>query len=252
MRKIFTFVALLAFIVASSSAFAETLTGNDTRVSSCKHDYDYGYYSPKKSASSESFRVTDYGEYDETQGLGYRFEYNDGTLTVSWYNYVTTCGIPLAGIYVEQTDDMLIFTLDEVWDWDLPDCICTYDVQATFSGIAPGHYKVSFDKGWSYGEVDLEENSDAICYYGNMVTTGVRNLSAEGGVQLGISGDLLYVNSEVSGKVEIYDANGVKIVELNVNPGDTVDLTTLAKGLYTARFVSSGATSLSTSLKFLR
>lgn len=254
MRKIYVAVAfVLSLAVNFANVCAQAIESESAYLSKCKSN-DFGhFYKPANAKVESGFVVTDYGTYDESQGPGYRLEYNDGLLTVSWYNYVENCVFPLEAITMEQKGDMLIFGVDINWDGPLADCLCVYDLKATFSGVKPGRYKVSFDYGWTYTEVEIgmleDVPSDSIVYEKNMIATGVRGIDGVSECRLEKVGNSLTVVSDTKAEVEIYDANGLKMAGVSVEPGDTIDLSTLPKGIYTARITNGTATS---TLRFIR
>lgn len=254
MRKIYLFSAFVLGLAANPLiAEAQVIESENAYLSKCKSNDSGYFYKPSNAKAEYGFEVTDYGTYDKNQGSGYRLEYNDGLLTVSWYNYVENCVFPLEAITMEQKGDMLIFGLNANWDGPLATCICFYDLKATFSGVEPGRYKVSFDEGYTYSEVEIGMLADAptddIVYENNMIATEVRGIDAANECRLEKVGNNLTVVSDKKAEVEIYDANGLKMAAICVEPGDTIDLSTLPKGVYTAKISNDTATS---TLRFIR
>lgn len=249
MKNIYKVFILVAILTAGSSfANAQTIESENAALSKCKSNGLGYFYKPASDNYSYGLEITDYGDYDESKGPAYRLEYNDGVLTVSWYNHLDNCALPFEGISLKQDGDTFIFDIDIDIYAPVADCICIYDLKASFPDVAPGHYKVSFDRGYSYQHIDLEDSSDNIIYEKGMIPTGINDINSGNKCMLNKIGNLLTVVTDSSARVEIYDSNGVKVIDLIADAGDTIDIAHLNKGLYSAKISNSKSSS---TIKFI-
>ncbi|MDE6273307.1 MAG: T9SS type A sorting domain-containing protein [Muribaculaceae bacterium] len=99
--------------------------------------------------------------------IAYRLSYKEGVLTMVWYNVCTTCGFKYNNVAREiypdnRFDFHLIHEWDEWDDWDGPvaDCLCMYNVTASYDDFTPGHYLFAFD--YVFYDVELKEDLDII------------------------------------------------------------------------------------------
>lgn len=88
----------------------------------------------------------------------YRIKYQDGDLTVTWYDERYSCDAEIKYVTMEMVgDNQLLFNFEVADNWRST-CRCYQDVSGTFKGISPGEYIISFgDKNLGY-TVMLEED----------------------------------------------------------------------------------------------
>lgn len=227
MKKIILLAAVL--ICAASYSFAQQSSTGVWDQTNCKGS-GLDYFNRSESPIVNDFTIGT--DYDSQKGPGYRIEYNDGILTVSWFDIVTTCALPVISIDLKNNGETLNITFNIDRDAPSADCICLYDFKASFEDIAPGHYTIVADFGINY-EVDLENTTDIILYRDEM-TNGIEFSSTDKSGLALIGKSLIRNMSAEPGILEIYDSNGLRLVELSIGPDAEIDITPLASGLYTA------------------
>lgn len=221
-KKLYCATVIMGLAMAASFTANASVTSEatDIKTSECLNSY---YDRPDTRAF-----------YDGPQE--YQISYNDGLLTVTWNGIEGNC-CPVKWIVevVKDADNLKFFAYDVD---GMCDCLCPYNLTATFTDIEAGEYEVVFTN--IYGDeiaqkVNISQGLDITV---KQTPTGVADIKS-GNRMMSISSDgLLHVDSESDSIVEIYNTDGVMMAKLNVTPHSDIDIKTLDKGIYIAKIKS--------------
>lgn len=184
---------------------------------------DYGCGGHRMPASTRS---------SDEEEESWQIEYNAGVLSITWLGYIADCCHEEYESRIEMDGTHIIFYLTA--EDGMCDCICSYDVTSTFSGIEPGQYTISFYGTDVTAEITIEEDCGITIRHSQAgiqktVENGMMDISAEG---------LLRVSVEDAYTVEIFDAAGLRHGHIDSNGPSEFNLTMLPKGIYTVRLTS--------------
>ena len=142
MKKTVLLLGLTALLlsVVPVQSFAEVVQPSDVDASQCKGS---------GLQSAEDF-------YDGEKSQSWLVSYNNGVLSITWLNLLGNCCPEGFQSQLFKEGDRLVFDAYDVTGPVSCDCLCLFDVGASFGGIEPGHYTLEFKDEMTV-EVDLEE-----------------------------------------------------------------------------------------------
>lgn len=208
-------------------ASSEWNYSSDVEPSECKN----GYYAPRENSDFTEENPWEYGKEPF-----YEVKYAEGTLEIMWRNIIETCGVSFHGATFRQEDNVLTFYLEPEFDLLLADCICIYDVNTTFTDIAPGDYRIVLDE--KEYELNIRENMEVVLTRDNS-TTGLP-AAVEHPSLLSVSGKVAAITADGSYRLEVFSAEGLKMLDYEGRGATEVDLGTLPAGFYVVRLYADG------------
>lgn len=188
--------AFMMLVIAMSPAMAEaeTIQASEVINSSCK-GFD--------GASASKTRAA-----EEDGAISWSLSYENGLLTLTWYDFVANCCPDGFGSKIEVEDGKIIFS---VWEEGsgLCDCVCPFDITSTYENVAPGHYKLYFGDEM-VGEADIDDG-----FRQNYSTSGasVKSINGEGSSLVLKDGKVI---ARCPGKfrVDVYNISGARMCTL--------------------------------------
>lgn len=210
-------LAAAAFAIPATSAFAEVLKPVDLSNTDCKN---------REGAPAIQTRSYSYPDSSWT------VSYKDGRLTIVWHDMIANCCPEGFESSITLEGNTLVFEAHENEGWC--NCICPYDISATYEGVAPGHYTISFQQ-YSYesmtAEVDLYEGSMKLI---NKAETSVNSI-ANDEFALDVEGSTVKIRCEGDYRLEVFGASGMKVYSAQGKDNTELSLAGLASGVYYVR-----------------
>lgn len=208
-------VAALMFVMTPAMAGAETIPATEVTASDCKGN---------RVAPAEKTRAAEEGD------ISWSLSYADGVLTLTWHNLLATC-CPQGFISnIEVEGRKIFFYASEDGDGGC-DCLCYYDVTATYQGITPGHYELYFG-GELVGEADIEEGFSGEF---RQSESSVRSVT-DGDSSLTLHDGKVIARSPGKFKVDVYNVTGTRIYTLEAT--DLLEISTLSGGVSLIRLTT--------------
>lgn len=240
MKKIYIAATLLIGI-GSVSASAERIEPKEFKVPSCKGS---------EIALTDDAAIERNDEYLDPYDVpeSWRMEYKDGSLVITWENYLANCCPDTFEAWMERVDDTTL-SFNVVDSDGLCDCYCLFDVKAGYEGVAPGKYTVIFGNPIHQkftAEVNVEDGMDITL---GKIISSVAGISGANAKLMLTEGNIVGVKSAGKGTLDIYSANGHRYATLNVEGNTEVGLNTLPRGIYLLRLTDSEG---SVNLRFIR
>lgn len=161
--------------------------------------------------------------------------YSDAVLTIKAYNVLSTCCLVEFDPQIKRDGNELHFLSGLE---GMCDCLCIYNVEATFEGIEPGHYTLRFDYSEEIWEIDLEEGANATFD----LTPGAVAEAVMEGISFQRNGDMLTVLAEGDVAVTVTNASGVCVNKTSGKNAVNVSLAGLPAGWYAVKAKSATGT----------
>ncbi len=229
------------------SAYADSAISST--ASSCK-DLDLGLYfqDAEKNPEGSDDQTSTIPAKDYTVGGKYEFavtdtgffvEYIDGILTITAINYSENCALKISDILLEKSEENILDFIIEI-DNDEPqaDCICLYDIEASFDNVEPGHYTIRFNNYFTY-EIEITENNPVLFNVSNPTST-VTEISIEGDELMRLeSGRYLHILTDEAYSISIVSTDALPMINLTGEGESDIDLTSLESGIYAARLTTT-------------
>lgn len=172
---------------------------------------------------------------EEEPPFYFTVSYSDAVLTIKAYNVLSTCCLVEFDPQIKRDGNELHFLSGLE---GMCDCICIYNVEATFEGIEPGHYTLRFDYSEEIWEIDLEEGANATF---DMTPGAVAEAVMEG-ISFQRNGDMLTVLAEGDVAVTVTNASGVCVNKTSGKNAVNVSLAGLPAGWYAVKAKSATGT----------
>ncbi|MDE5870047.1 MAG: T9SS type A sorting domain-containing protein [Muribaculaceae bacterium] len=208
-------VSILLSLSMTQVAYSETISPVRTDQSACK----YGNYTHSRSESDNQYRT--------------KINYNEGTLTLTVYNVIANCAASVTSECRKISSNELHFVvIEEVGDL-VASCICEYDVECKYEGIAPGYYDIYVENEYGYVLAQTSATIESDCELLFSKPSGVEEtqLSKSGMIKFSAS-KVLSICAEGVTTLETYDAQGSLILKMEVEGNREISLTSLPKGIY--------------------
>lgn len=185
---------------------------------------DYGCGMHRQPASTRS---------SDDEEESWQIEYSDGVLSITWIGYIADCCHEEYQSRLEIEGNNIVYYLTN--EDGMCDCICSYDVTATFSGIEPGQYILSIFGTDVTAEVTIEEDCNVSIKHSQ---SGIQRVAGDNLMTISADG-ILHVAIDGAFTVDIYDASGLRCGRIDSTGTSEFNLKSLPQGIYTAR-LSSG------------
>ncbi len=221
---------------ADSGDDAITITPATKAVSGCGSEETFSAprgLAPMKESPDDVENGGTVGE--EEPPFYFTVSYSDAVLTIKAYNVVNTCGLVEYNPEIKRDGNELHFVTNMM---GMADCLCIYNVEATFEGIEPGHYTLRFDYREEIWEIDLEEGANATF---DMTPGAVAEAVMEG-ISFQRNGDMLTVLAEGDVAVTVTNASGVCVNKTSGKNAVNVSLAGLPAGWYAVKAKSATGT----------
>ena len=198
-------VAILMFAMTPAMAGAETINASELTRSDCKgHDQ----------APADKTRA------DEVSSIFWSLSYDNGLLTLTWYDFIANCCPDGFESNIDVEDGKILFNVREIGS-GMCDCYCPFDITSTYEGVAPGHYELYFGEEM-VGEADIKDGFRRD-YSGLSQVTNVTNddsslLFEDGKVMARCPGKFRVDVYSVSGS-RIYTLEGTDYLEIGTQSG---------------------------------
>ena len=205
MKKTVLLLGLTALLlsVVPVQSFAEVVQPSDVDASQCKGS---------GLQSAEDF-------YDGEKSQSWLVSYNNGVLSITWLNLLGNCCPEGIQRQLFKEGDRLVFDAYDVTGPVSCDCLCLFDVGASFGGIEPGHYTLEFKDEMTV-EVDLEEG---VSRRFEELATVVNSLS-EGEMTLSVDHGLVKAFCPGKFRIEVFDVAGVKVFSFDDSDSSELSL----------------------------
>lgn len=206
--------AISAFFIFATSlpSFAGEIIASEVTNSGCKKDY----VAPATRADDDS--------------SSWSISYENGKLTMTWNDFVANCCTKEFGSSIVLKDNKIIFNAWEIGD-EMCDCICPFDITATYENIAPGHYQILFGNE-AVGEVDIEEG-----FHQSFISdkAGINEVSTDD-ASLSFSNGIVTARCNERFIIDIFNASGIKIHSLEEE--NEAEISSFADGISYVRLTS--------------
>ncbi|MDE7412705.1 MAG: T9SS type A sorting domain-containing protein [Muribaculaceae bacterium] len=229
MKDFYLIPTLVFFLSVSLLSNAETLTAEYQSQSPCKDH-------------SRSFEED---EFNETR-CQFILSYENKTLTFFGKNLYENCGSVIDTEASMPETKVIHFKINATLEDEFaPDCMCRYDIEASFNNIEPGSYTIYINDE-QYPVVELSEGS----FFNLTELSGIEEYRAEHNSSLSIiDNNVLKVTATDRTEVTVYDTEGRLRMRLFVDGDSEISLATLPEGMYMIKATNRNSIN---SIKYLK
>lgn len=235
-------VVLALCICFPAALMAETFLPESVGTSPCKGWHGAPAHTRAGSLSTDLSDQPEQSEESDNEDAElpedaprWKVSYSQGVVSVTWLDLVANCCVEFKSTLTREGDTLLFEVMVDEDSWPPCDCICPYDIEARYSGIEPGTYRLvlyNYNNGIEVYSAPVELTEGAQ-YSLAPYTTGVGETGADN--RLSFHGNVLKVGDLThSDTLRIYNADGVLMAEIPVVAGIEVSVTHLPAGVYVA------------------
>lgn len=208
-------LAALLSLSMTDVAWAEIVSPVKTEQSKCKYE-NYSHI-----------------RNEDDIELSTLINYNEGTLTLTVYNVIANCVASVTSECKMLAPNELHFVIIEKVGDVVASCVCIYDVECKYEGIAPGYYDiyVETEGGNVLAQTSATIESGCELLFSNPSGVDQVQLGSKGMLKFSAS-NILSISAEGSSTLEAFDAEGHIILKMVVDGYTEIDFSSLPKGIY--------------------
>lgn len=164
MNKLYSILLIGLIYGMASPSFGYDCVESPVSVEVSKCNENGAFF--RSSSNKTSFDVSDDKEDMDPYERAYGVTYQNGVLTITWYNVCTSCSEKYNDVAIDAYGSnrycFNLFYNYEDYDWNGPqaDCLCIYNVSASYENFTPGRYVFILD--YINYDVELQDGLDIL------------------------------------------------------------------------------------------